>query len=531
MHCIPYVNFVLQVRMMEPKKSHESHTSQPRSRSRHQEESEHFRTFRTSFEQTKEVEKKIELSLAFMQTILRQSAGISMKDFWEAKKLCFPLFKQKINPIKRHHFWSEYLELADEARKLKEIMDEETAFSIEQIELAIESLEKTVEDYDTFVKNFSPHKLPPIPKPLITEEATYLAVQKELQFLKTMISRLDALRKETLATDMRISHKNRILKRLSKLGDFLFPKRKKLIAMVSNTFICGVENFVKNHFSKEAGRKTASPYTMFSKIKNIQSFAKCLMLNTASFIKTRTMLNECWDKIKEQEQKHKKEIDEHTKKQKKNFETFFKRVSQFIAFCEKNEKLQRDKIIDEAQLLQDEMQKLSLSREQSITLRKQIQKARSNALAKLSDKRVRESEVVQDLKNKLAQVIEGKANVSLKELQDTESELKATFNYLYLSNETFLLLERNFSDLRSFICDKKGETATSKEELEELFCERETLLEEIKNQMEVYRKKMGGSHLDFEKAMIYRELFDSAKIHLKKEMEALQGLEEKLHAD
>jgi len=35
--------------------------------------------------------------------------------------------------------------------------------------------------------------------------------------------------------------------------------------------------------------------------------------------------------------------------------------------------------------------------------------------------------------------------------------------------------------------------------------------------------------LDFEKAMTYREFFDSAKIHLEKEMEALQKNEDKLY--
>ena len=39
---------------------------------------------------------------------------------------------------------------------------------------------------------------------------------------------------------------------------------------------------------------------------------------------------------------------------------------------------------------------------------------------------------------------------------------------------------------------------------------------------------MGGSNLDFEKAMTYRELYDSAKIHLLREVEALKNLEEKL---
>ncbi|MCB1080905.1 MAG: hypothetical protein KDK69_03695, partial [Chlamydiia bacterium] len=102
--------------------------------------------------------------------------------------------------------------------------------------------------------------------------------------------------------------------------------------------------------------------------------------------------------------------------------------------------------------------------------------------------------------------------------------LKDAFNSLSLSLTDTLLFERSLSDLKSFILDKKKDQATSSEDLEALF-------EEVKGQMEVYRKEMGASNLDFEKAMTYRELYDSAKIHLDKEIEALQQLEDILNAD
>ena len=90
------------------------------------------------------------------------------------------------------------------------------------------------------------------------------------------------------------------------------------------------------------------------------------------------------------------------------------------------------------------------------------------------------------------------------------------------------VFERNFSDLRSFILDKKGEKADTLDALENLLEEREELLNQVKQQVEDYRKEMGGSGLDFEKAMTYRELYDSAKIHLDKEVEAVDQLEEKI---
>ena len=58
------------------------------------------------------------------------------KDFWEARRLCLPLFKENMNPKSRSLLWAEYIEISAEARKLKEILDEQSPFAVEQIELA-----------------------------------------------------------------------------------------------------------------------------------------------------------------------------------------------------------------------------------------------------------------------------------------------------------------------------------------------------------------------------------------------------------
>jgi len=517
--------------MMESEKSKKSNISKHNPRS----ESELFKTFRESFEQEKGIEEKVSLAIEFMRKVLGQPVGVSIKDFWDAKKLCGPLFKEKMNPIKRNHFWSEYAELADEARRIKEIMDEQSAFSIEQIELAIEALEKDLEQYDDLIKQIPPSHFPSVSKSLEIKEKEYSSVQRELQLLKVLISRLDSLRKEILATDMRISHKNRILKRLSKLGDLTFPKRKELIKKVSEAFILEVESFVKKRFPEGEEKLSVPYYVILNEIKSFQALAKFLTLNTQSFTKTRKMLSECWDKIKEHEKDHRIEMGELSEEQMKNFEVLSEKVTAFVAFCENGENLQRGKIMDEAQAIQDEMHNLSLSRDQVTNLRNQIQKARSEALDKIKGKatkaREAEKKKLEDLKEHLVGAIEKEESSSLEELQEMENKFKEAFKQISLPHEKTLVFERNFSDLHSFILDKKGKKAGSKEELEALFDEREALFEEVKNQMEVYRKEMGGSSLDFEKAMTYRELFDSAKIHLEKEMEALQQLEEKLNAD
>lgn len=516
---------------MESEKPKESNTVKPKAKP--STESDLFKAFHEAFEAEKEIELKIALAIEFMRKVLSQPNGVSLKDFWDAKKLCGPLFKEQMNPIKRNHLWTEYTELADEARRLKEIIDEQAAFSIEQIELAIEGLEKEMETYDALLA-----QVPPLDFPRgfnLKQEQDYSPVQRELQLLKTLISRLDALRKEILATDMRISHKNRILKRLSKLGDVVFPKRKELIKKLSDAFTLDVEAFVKERFSSEGESSSAPYYVIRTEIKNFQGLAKLLTLNTQAFSKTRKLLSECWDKIREQEKEYKKEMGERSEEQKKNFEEISEKVTAFLAFCEKEENLQRHKIQDEANRIQDEMRQVSLHRDQVVKLRAQIQKARGEALDKIKGEatRIQEAEMkkIQDLKDQLSQAIKEEAKSSLEALCEKEKTLKDAFNSLSLSLTDTLLFERSLSDLKSFILDKKKDQATSSEDLEALFDEREALFEEVKGQMEVYRKEMGASNLDFEKAMTYRELYDSAKIHLDREMEALQQLEDILNAD
>lgn len=494
-------------------------------------ESKALEAFKESFNKEKEVEEKITKALEFMKILLSDLEKGSFKDFWDVKKLVGPLFKEKMNPIKRNHLWSQYAELGDEARRLKEIKDEQAAFSIEQVELAIEALERDISHYDCLIKQVSPLNFPEGLKKLSLNEKEYQRIQRELQLLKTLISRLDALRKEVLSIDMRISHKNKVLKRLSKLGDEVFPKRKELIKEVSESFIVDVEAFVKTRFPEKDDKFGAPYYVIRDEIKNLQGLAKLLTLNTQSFTKTRRALSECWDKIKEKEEKRRLEMSARFEEHKKNFEAFLPKIESFESFCSQEENQERSKILEQSTTIQDEMKKNALGREHVKTLRDRIQKAQRGALdkvqAKVQEKKDAAKKEISDLKEKLENLIKDESSAALEDLEKGELELKEIYESLNLSPMEIHLFEREFADLRSFIFNKK-ESVVSNEELEELYDHRSAHAEVIKKQMEEYRKEMGGSSLDFEKAMIYRELYDSAKIHLDSEMEALEKLEERL---
>ena len=489
--------------------------------------SERFVALKEAMDQVKETEEKIAQAISFMKEALSEPGGPRLKDFWDAKHLGAPLFKEQRKPIKRNHLWSEYAELNQEARRLKEIIDEQTAFSIEQIELAIVALEADFGRYDQ-----PPLEFPKNTHKLITKQEVYQVSQRELHFLKTLVSRLDALRKEAIGTDMRISVKNKLLKRLSRLGDQVFPRRKELIKEISEQFIQDVEHFVTHRFSQKESEKPVPPFILRDEIKAFQALAKRLTLNTQAFTKTRKMLSECWDQIKEVEKERKKEYEERSKEFEKNKEDFAPKIEELRAFCTNPDNLVKEKIVEKVSAIQSEMRAVPLGREDVKTMRAEIQEIRKIALDKIQEKveaqEKKDREQIETLKAELAKHVENEATLSLEVLLEAETKMLESYKSLKLAASEKQVFERNFSDLRGFILDKKGENAKTLDELENLLEEREELLNQVKQQVEDYRKEMGGSSLDFEKAMTYRELYDSAKIHLDKEVEAVDQLEEKI---
>ena len=65
-------------------------------------------------------EEKLESCIKFMKDSLSQKGVPRFKDFWDAKGVCLKLFKEKIPQSVKEVFWSSYLELALEAKRLKD---------------------------------------------------------------------------------------------------------------------------------------------------------------------------------------------------------------------------------------------------------------------------------------------------------------------------------------------------------------------------------------------------------------------------
>src|SRR5262249_50061033 len=144
----------------------------------------------------------------------------------------------------RSKLWDEYVDLTVEARKVKEILEEQSAFAMEQIELAIAGLEKGVQSISIPGES----RVETASETIRANEAEYGPLQFELNALNPLAGQLNGLRKEVAQTEMRIRFRTKFFKRLSSLGDAIFPKRKTLMDQVSQSFERDVDGFIAKHF-------------------------------------------------------------------------------------------------------------------------------------------------------------------------------------------------------------------------------------------------------------------------------------------
>jgi hypothetical protein len=262
--------------------------------------------FLEPFNQIENVEEKLTFALQFMRTSL---AGPTprFKEYWEIRMVCVPLFKENLSAKARSELWEAYRELSAEARRLKELMDEQSAFAVEQIDLAIQALERDLKHYKELLLNV-PDITSFSESPTIEARGEiYNQLQRELNLLNVLAARINSLRKEILKTEMRLRHKSRFFERLSKCGDLVFPVKKELIKKISTEFLSDIELFT-SQIVPENVRRLPPLYAVRDEIKALQSIAKMLTLNTHTFTETRIRLSECWEHVRQLDKERKKEI-------------------------------------------------------------------------------------------------------------------------------------------------------------------------------------------------------------------------------
>jgi len=495
-----------------------------------------------TLEEAERVDEKIHITLLFMEKSLAQGGSPNFKNFWAARKLCIDFFKDKnLMPASRKSFVEQYSEISQEAIRLKEIFDEQSAFAAEQIEMAIKALEEEAQGMQAIIAASPEPKMEELAYCLQENSEDYRTIQKELNVLNAYATRVNSLRKELMRTEIRIRQKNQFFQRLSKVGDEIFPRRKDLIKKISELFSEDVDQFVEDNFNSE--RFPRPLYELRELIKMLQSFAKILTLNTQAFTKTRKKLSESWDKVKKVEKERKKERAKQKTVQHENLGDFEEQIKAFAEEFQKGElnPVDAKKKID---AIQDQIREKELGRDNLKYVRQQISRLRKMVFekedAELQERRKLEEEkrkAIQEeyrqLSEKIEQLIDDGESAAMEKLVEDRDSLKDAAQDKMFNKEQRHELERRIKRLNDVISEMKMQNLPEDkrqalEELQSMLKESRSRRQSVKAQLEKYRKASGASGLDFEQAMKQQELVDEEKDRLEKVDQSILQLEEKI---
>jgi hypothetical protein len=494
---------------------------------------------------TSDIDEKLKLCIDFMREKLSGSTTPSFREFWEARRVCLPLFKENISAKIRADLWQQYVDLSVEARRLKGILDEQSAFACEQIGLAIESLIRDLDNYESLLSQMQDLKIQIELPPLSLKKEEYNSLQKQLHLLNAFAAKVNSLRKEAIKTDMRIRSKNKIFENLSMCGDRIFPQRKDLIKKLSSEFKKDIESFLEMHF-KEGVKSSAPLHVLREEVKGLQALAKQLTLNTQSFKDTRVSLSFCWDQLKALDKEKKKEMSEQRAVQKESYEKAMLKVKEFEEFCKEQASLstvlaKHDEILLSLREIKDlRGYELKQIKDQLSSSKRPIEEkqreARLELEAQAKEQEAARKKKVEDLREELQAVLSATDQDSLENLQLSKATLEEKVKVLVASKAEKMNLERLLRQLKDRLLEAKGKRLLSLScsdqeeynELQSILVEKRDRRIEVKSQLEDYRKALGGSGFDFEKAMLYRDLIESEKDVLEKMDMAIDELEEKI---
>lgn len=488
--------------------------------------------FATELDGKEKIDDKIRICLDYLKSCLSQEKTPAFKEFWQAKRACLDLFKEKITPRARTVFWAEYVEISEEMRSIKEVLDEQSSFALEQMDLAIGALEEDLLKRSLLLADREQME---VPRPLKTE--LYSPLQNELDLLSNFAGRLKALRKELIPMDLRIKHKNRLFQKLSKLGDLVFPRKKELMEEVSALFISDVTTYVEKPIEGPLFERK-------EEIKALQNFAKNLSLSPKAFTEMRQKLSEKWDQIREEDKAQYAKRAEKRGVFKENFEKMREKIEALKGEFEKEEPElgQAEEKID---VLFKEMKELELGKEEEKGLRKLLadlkrpfeekaekarEERRNAAIREEEKKRLAKEKLLENLTEILDQadvlaldalvekwdglVKEGKelSCMGLEKAQ-IDSKLDAIADHIQ---------EKKWQDL----VDKNPEDFSAS--LHSILGDRHKARRKLKETLELHRKVVGGSGLNFEESMLYQELIGEEKLRLDAIETMIEEIEEKL---
>lgn len=498
------------------------------------------------------VEEKIVFALEQMESLLKNADQSSdLKLFWSVRKFCLPLFQQMGDPVQRASLWGRYTELTREGRHLKILQDEEGAFLVGQIELAISCLESDVNDF--FVKTEKEEiakedRAALEIQSLAAHKDFYLSTHADLRWLSSFSSKIINLRKELMNMSMRMRLKSQFFQKLSVLGNKVFPRRKELTEQVSELFAQDVDAFVEKYFAK-ASRESLKKTVFFlrKEIKRLQQAAKYLAISSSVFSSTRLRLSQCWDQLKGLEKEIRQEQSRLAAASAENVKKVQERLDQVEALLQENAEIQ--KIRKEIEEISKQIRGLSLVHDDVVLVKGRIQtllgqirereavaeKEKKELQAKAEQAR---AEAIQALEDEVQRFCEScKEGELLEGSKERCQELKeAVKKMAHLPYSKKVALDNQINAAQRSILQRMEEQMLACPDAKEKVLNMRQVLEqrmlrrkELKAKLECDKKLLGSSGLDFDRALQYSamveedrralEELDAAIIELKKQIQ------------
>lgn len=483
-----------------------------------------------AIEEQPDPEAKLTVAIAFMERAMSQKQSPDFRTFYALRKICQDLFRGSIAAGLRQKLWSRYSELQDEARRLKQIVDEESNFAVEQIEIAVKGLEEQLAQFPKLLSQAPDLPFTATAKALQETFAQYVTMQKELQLLSACAARIHSLRKELMQTPMRIGQKNRFFQRLSLAGDSVFPRRKELMHLMSTQFLSDVTTFSKQLQAKE--NLSEMVFFLREEVKAFQHYAKLFTLSPKTFNLVRTELGACWEKLREAEKQHRKERAQIRTVSLGNVQKIETELAEAeSAFAAGT------LTVDAGKQKVDEwfasMRTLEFEKEALRRLQGKLRGFREKLLDTL-----RSAEEVRKREQKLQEQKKRAAFLALCEQFDRLNQDTSGFTSETLSKEYTALsaqveqakveraekldLERRLRSVRDLIAEKKAQELLAlpqetREVAEQLHALLESHLQQrnrIRTQIEEYRGKQSLSGHGFAEALLLREQIDEEKQRL-----------------
>jgi archaellum component FlaC len=479
-------------------------------------------------------DEKLERTVVFMQEVLEGGGVHQFREFWEARRLCLELFQTPIHPTVRVRLWTRYSELCREARRLKELFEEQSSYVTEQIEKAIDAIEEDFAGLSTKLTSMPEIQALRACRTIQAHLDQYQALQHELSYLNAFASRITSLRKEVLKTEIRHKQKARLLDRLRALGDGIYPRRKQAIQDVSVLFIADVDAFIQATFVGEL--KTHELFDGREEIKTLQGIGKLLTLSTEAFTKTRLQLSECWDSIKTVLREKKKAQTEQRQAFRHHRDEIMAELDTVKAGIEGKTLIAED-ARKQLRQIDTRMHTLSLGNQDIRLIREIVRtlEALVEPKSEGSEKKACFQEKgghrkrAADFFARAAEIIGFSS--PLHEVEEAYRDFVQTTCEEALSKADRLELDRLISKIRKKIEGLRYERMPSlslEVDVVEQLSALEHMRADMKHQLDVWRKASGGFGCDFSEGLRYSELAEEEKARLGRIDAMIQELQERL---